>query len=325
VSFSIVKAPTWSVMVPVYNRTRHLTEALDSVVAQPFDRERMQIEVIDNCSIKDDVSALIKTRYGERISFYRQPEHVSMAENWNTCIERAKGTLVHILHDDDFVAHGYYAEIESLADKYPGVSLYATRNFFVDDESIITGVSGRIRELEGPTKVIDSFLYETPIQCAAVTVRRTAYEALGGFRSDMGFVVDCEMWARVTSSGGAILSSKVLASHRMSDDTDTHRVLRSAQGIKDICHLNELFARQYPSFCVELGHARVSAMAWDQYRKFKWLGDEEAAAANYALWAQLTPLTQRIARFVSRAVEYIRKAYRLGFRGTISLIGTKLF
>lgn len=209
--------------------------------------------------------------------------------------------------------------------KYPSVSLYATRNFFVDEESIITGVSGRIRELEKPTKAVDLFLYQTPIQCVAVTVRRAAYEALGGFRLDAGFVVDCEMWARVTSSCGAILSPKVLASYRIGDDTETHRVLRSAQGIKDICHLNALFAQRYASFCVERGRSRVSTMAWKQYLKFKWMGDDVAAANNYAMWTQLTPPTERIARNFDRRVgAHIRRARELGLRGTISRIGNKL-
>jgi len=288
------ESPTWSVMIPVYNRTRYLTAALDSVVAQAFDRGKMQIEVIDNCSTENDVIGLIKTRYGDRISVYRQPKPVSMAENWNACIERARGALVHILHDDDFVTNGYYTEIESLAHKYPSVNLYATRNFVVDEESIITGVSGRIRELEKPTKAIDSFLYQTPIQCAAVTVRRTAYEALGGFRLDMGFVIDCEMWARVTSSCGAILSPKVLASYRIGDDTDTARLVRTGDNVRDLCRLYEIHSKRYPEFSPKEARQIVFWMAWNQYTRFKILGDEVSAAANYRLWHEVTPLRKQL-------------------------------
>ena len=296
-------------MVPVCNRTRYLTEALDSVVAQAFNRSKMQIEVVDNSSSENYVMSLINRSYGDRVSFYRQSKHVSMAENWNICIQRAKGALIHILHDDDFVAPGYYTEIESLAHKYPNVGLYATRNFFVDDESIITGISGRIRELEKPARAVDSFFYRTPIECAAVTVQRTAYEALGGFRLDMGYVIDCEMWARVTGSHGAIVSPKVLASYRVGIDSDTSRVLRSAQGMWDICRLHELFAQRYPSFRKDEGRSRVSEMVWDQYLKFKSMGDDEATAANYQAWAQLTPTRQRVARRLhSRIMPYIRRA-----------------
>ena len=75
-----------------------------------------------------------------------------MVGNWNTWIQRAKGSLIHILHQDDFVANGYYREIKNLADNYPGVGLYSTRTFYVDEQSLITGVTGRARELEQPAK-----------------------------------------------------------------------------------------------------------------------------------------------------------------------------
>src|SRR6516164_4126740 len=220
--------PIWSVMVPVYNRTKYLAEALDSVVAQGFDESEMQIEVIDDCSTHDDAEVLVRTRYDKRVSFHRQPQRVGMIGNWNTCIQRAKGSLIHILHQDDFVANGYYEEIKNLANNYPDVGLYSTRTFFVDEQSIITGVTGRVRELEQPAKALEPFFYTGPIQCAGVTVRRTSYQALGGFSPDLSYSADIEMWARITAAHRAVVSPKVLASYRQCDGTETHRVSRIA-------------------------------------------------------------------------------------------------
>ena len=292
-SLPVSEPLTWSVMVPVYNRTRYLTEALDSVVAQAPDPSTMQIEVVDNCSTESDVMSFIEGRYGNRVSLYRQSQHVSMAENWNTCIQRAKGSLIYILHDDDFVAPGYYTEIETLANRHPKIGLYATRNFFVDSNSILMSISDRILDLEEPSKV-GPFLYRTPIQCAAVTVRRAAYETVGGFRRDMGYVVDCEMWARVANSLGAIVSPKVLAFYRIGDETDTHRLLRSAQGIRDTRRYYELNSKRYPEFSTEEARERLFWMAWNQYTRFKTLGDEAAAAANYRVWRELTPYWRQL-------------------------------
>ena len=72
-------------------------------------------------------------------------QRVGFVSNWNTCIDRARGHLVHILHDDDFVAPGYYEEIYALTNKYPDLGLYATRSFFIDEESVVTGVIPRWR------------------------------------------------------------------------------------------------------------------------------------------------------------------------------------
>ena len=205
-------------MVPVYNRTKYLCETIDSVLSQGLSNEELQVEVIDDCSPQNDPEPLVRTKYGERVSFYRQAQRVGMAANWNSCIQRAHGKFIHILHQDDFVAQGYYREIQRLAVTHPEVSLYSTRSFFVDAESIITGVTKRVRQLEEPTRSTESFFYETPILFPSVTVRRSAYEALGGFRLDLGFVTDCEMWARVTESHGALVSTKVCAFHRLDNE-----------------------------------------------------------------------------------------------------------
>jgi hypothetical protein len=92
-----------------------------------IDGSKMQIEAVDDCSTTTDVQTLIAERYGETVSFHRHPTRLGLAGNWNACIERAKGTLIHILHQDDFVESGYYNEIEALAAKFPHVGLYATR------------------------------------------------------------------------------------------------------------------------------------------------------------------------------------------------------
>jgi glycosyltransferase involved in cell wall biosynthesis len=293
--------PTWSVMVPVYNRTRYLLQSLDSVVGQAGNRCNMQVEVVDDCSTEADVGSLVRGRYGDRVCIFRQPTRVGMAANWNTCIQRSRGSLIHILHQDDFVEDGYYREIEALANKYPDVGLYATRTFFVDDESIVTGITDRVRELEQPSRAVEPFLYQTPIQCAGVTVRRSSYEVLGGFRLDMGYVTDCEMWARVATSRGAVVSPKIKASYRVGDGTETSRSLRTAEGLKDIARLNELFATKYSSFSVERGRARVSNTAWQLYRRYRAIGDDNAAEANWKVWMQATSLVDKMIFLFGRA------------------------
>jgi hypothetical protein len=66
-------------------------------------------------------------------------------------------------------------------------------------------------------------------------------------------------------------------------------------------------------------------MAWEQYLKFKHIGDDAAAAANYQVWTKLTPLWQRLAQRVeSYFLAYVRRARQLGLLGTLSRIRAKL-
>ena len=103
------KRPFWSVMIPNYNSTRYLKQTLESILVQDPGAEEMQIEIVDNCSTEDDPGRIVaEMGVGDRVQVFRRAEHVGMSANWNTCIERARGQWVHILHSDDTVVVGFY-------------------------------------------------------------------------------------------------------------------------------------------------------------------------------------------------------------------------
>src|ERR1700751_1291578 len=103
------KLPLLSVMIPAYNPApRQLEQALESVLSQDFGVEAMQIEIVDDCSPNVDVQQLARAVAGDRVGFSRTAKNMGLAGCWNTCIERARGEWVHILHQDDYVLPGFY-------------------------------------------------------------------------------------------------------------------------------------------------------------------------------------------------------------------------
>jgi glycosyltransferase involved in cell wall biosynthesis len=294
--------PVWSVMIPVYNRVKYLRQALESVLSQGYSQDEMQIEVVDDCSENNEAEAIVNEMGCDRISFYRQCQRGGFVSNWNTCIGRARGQLVHILHDDDFVATGYYEEINALRNNDPDLGLYATRSFIIDEESAVTGVTSRLTDLESPERSAKPFFYENPIRFPGVTVQRRSYEKLGGFRPDLGFVADWEMWARISDSHGALISSRALTFYRFYTGNATWEYIRAADNGRYTMRLSEVFAGRYSGFSVPTARNRTAANAWHHYTEFKCAGDELAANANWQLWAELTPLRQRAARRIKQAV-----------------------
>jgi hypothetical protein len=303
-----VKRPLWSVMIPTFNCARYLRQTLESVLAQDPGVENMQIEVVDDVSMRDDPETVVQDVGRGRIQFYRKAGNEGPVANFNTCIERSTGELVQILHGDDLVCAGYYNAIRELTKHYPELGIYATRCFFVDEESVILGVSGRVPTLEKPGKSPEPFFYYTPIQFSGTTVRRSSYEALGGFRSDLVHTADCEMWARIVATHGGMVSSDVKASYRMFAATDTGRLAKTAENVRDICRLNAIFSERYSGFSAQLGRNYASEKAWQQYLKFKLAGEQQAAVDNYRLWAELTPVRMRVlAHLKSRGLPWLRR------------------
>ena len=139
--------PRWSVMIPTFNCASYLRHTLQGVLAQAPGPETMQIEVVDDCSTKDDPEAVVRELGGGRVGFFRQPQNGGAIANFNRCLERSRGMLVHVLHGDDLVLPGFYAEIDRLERVAPAMNLYACRNFGVDEAGVIDWISRRIPEL----------------------------------------------------------------------------------------------------------------------------------------------------------------------------------
>ena len=100
--------PLWSVMIPTYHCACFLRQTLESVLSQDPGPDLMQIEVVDDGSTLDDPGAVVAAVGRGRVGFYRQPQNVGHTKNFETCLRRSRGKVVHLLHGDDYVLPGFY-------------------------------------------------------------------------------------------------------------------------------------------------------------------------------------------------------------------------
>lgn len=192
--------PFWSVMIPVYRRTRYLGQALESVLAQDPGAEQMQIEVVDDGSPSGEIEALVQALGRGRVAFFRQPRNLGLGGNWTACIQRARGQWVHILHDDDLVLPGFYARLRGAVEQAPAVGAAVCRHVKVDEDGHWHWISPLERRTPGLLENwIERIGVSQRIQCPAIVVRRSVYEALGGFHPALFYALDWEMWKRIAA------------------------------------------------------------------------------------------------------------------------------
>jgi len=188
-------------MIPTYNpRADYLEETLSSVIKQDPGPDQMQIEVIDDASPNGAPTEFIRKLAGKRVTVHCEPRNLGLAGIWNRCIERARGEWVHILHQDDLVFPGFYQSLRTGAEKYPEVGAALCRHAYCDE----SGHWNRLSILEMPSpgllqNFVEPLVTAERIQCAAVAVRRSTYERLGGFNPDLKYALDWEMWIRIAS------------------------------------------------------------------------------------------------------------------------------
>src|ERR1019366_858660 len=72
------------------------------------------------------------------------------------------------------------------------------------------------------------------IQFAGVVVRKATYEQVGGFRADLRYVLDWEMWLRICLASRVWYEPTVLASYRLHSASATAGLQRTGADVDDI-------------------------------------------------------------------------------------------
>jgi len=303
--------PLWSVMIPTYNCAKYLRETLETVLAQDPGPEEMQIEVVDDCSTRDDPEAVVREIGKGRVSFYRKPANAGAIANFNTCIERSRGHLVHILHGDDYVLPGFYDRIGRLARENRDYAIFACRVFVVNAEGIIEMVNPRALGLEGGGRATAPFFFGTPVQFAGVVVRRSFYEEYGGFRLELVHCADWEMWARAWSHCGGIALPDVLASYRVFEGNDTSRLKVTGENLKDQLRCYRVLSTYMGDFPMPAALRNLSFEALAQQEQMAGLGNRQGHAAAREFYQSIAPLAYRCR-------VGLRRAARTAFRFALS-------
>jgi len=224
----------WSVMIPTYNCSEYLAQTLKSILIQDPGAEVMQIEVVDDCSTDADVEAMVRSIGQGRIGYYRQERNVGSLRNFETCLNRARGEWVHLLHGDDYVAAGFYSEIRSLFETYPEAGAAFTGFYHVGTDGAALYPNRTLSEQPG---YVDNWMeiiaQSQTIQPPAIVVKRSVYETVGSFFG-MHYGEDWEMWIRISSRFPVVHSPRQLAFYRVHNTSITSRYFVSGQHVKDI-------------------------------------------------------------------------------------------
>jgi hypothetical protein len=133
------------------------------------------------------------------------------------------------------------------AEKYPEAGAALCRHACCDE----SGHWRRLSILEMPSPgLLESFVEPLVtaerIQCAAVAVRRSTYEQLGGFNPDLKYALDWEMWIRIASKFPFSYEPKILACWRNHSGATSWRQIRTGENIRDITKAIGVWRKHLP-------------------------------------------------------------------------------
>ncbi|AHM60590.1 family 2 glycosyl transferase [Flammeovirgaceae bacterium 311] len=221
-------------MIPVYNAANFLPQTLAAVLLQDLGADQMQIEVVDDASTDANIEAMVHELGGGRISYYRQPVNVGSLRNFETCLNRSHGYLIHLLHADDLVQAGYYQKMDTLFECFPEAAAAFCRYTHIDERgNTILHQQPEASEDGILTNWLLRLGERLRIQCCTITVKREVYEALGGFWG-VTYGEDWEMWMRIASRYPMAYTPETLAAYRMHFQSISGQAYNSAQNMRDL-------------------------------------------------------------------------------------------
>jgi len=231
---AVANRPQWSVMIPVYNCATFLPRTLQSVLQQDAGNGQMQIEVVDDASTDANVEALVQQIGNGRIRYFRQPQNVGSRKNFETCLNRSRGYLVHLLHGDDMVKEGYYKKIAALFQQYPHTGAAFCRYNYINEHDAQLMLAPAEAAEDGLLKNwLLRIAVRQRIQYCAITVRRDAYETLGGFYGPP-YGEDWETWVRLAAHYPVAYTPEVLADYRRHESSISGRSFLTGQNLRDL-------------------------------------------------------------------------------------------
>lgn len=309
--------PFWSVMIPTYNSGNYLQRTLESVLSQDLGPEAMQIEVVDGCSTQDNPELVVNELGKGRVSFYRLASNHGPAHTFNTCIERSRGSWVHILHGDDMVLEGFYGAYAKAIRENPKAVMVLGQAVIIDEEDCWTGITAMLPPVGGGVVPDCSRLFAIRqlTRFPAVVVSRYAYESVGGYCTLLHFADDWDMYFRLSQFGPVVSMQRPYALYRSHNRSDTSQFLVSALNTREDYSVMEAnharLKRSNSSWGV---NARFSRLA-EQAETCAWLLDQgncTQGRLNQARWAYMFEPTPRrlIMMLKSWAKHQVRKFER---------------
>ena len=307
------QSPEVSVIIPTYNTTQFISEALDSVLAQTF--KDYEIIVINDGSPDTDELERVLEPYREHIVYLKQ-ENRGVSAARNAGIRAARGALIAQLDPDDLWEPDFLAfQVEAMRSDPTLDVLYPNALIFGDAPE--TG-----RELMDVCTSVGEVTFESLVtqRCVVHTiciVRRETLMRAGMYDESLRCSEDFDLWLRIVKQGGRIsYHRRVLARHRRRRGSHTsnpvwlHRnvikVLDKAEQTMNLTHAERETLER------ERLHYRAKLRFYEGKKAF-FEGDAQAAIdglaeANAFFRSRKTALVLWLLRFAPRS---LMKAYSL--------------
>ncbi len=198
-----------TVLMPVYNARRYLLAALRSILSQDF--KDFELLVVNDGST-DGSEGLLTVVNDPRVRILHQ-EHGGIVSALNRGLAEARGELIARMDADDIAVPRRLGLQARFMDANPDVHLLGSRFVYIDARGrtlYSPNWPTKDAEIRRTLPVFNCFTHPT------VMFRKASVLALGGYRQELQYQEDYDLWLRLIEQRSAAQLEDMLLYYRLS-------------------------------------------------------------------------------------------------------------
>ena len=258
------KPPLVSVIIATYNRSRIISQAIESVLAQTFGD--YEIIVVDDGG-RDGTGHLLRNRFAGKLLYIRKEKNEGLSAARNTGIQAARGRYIALLDDDDCWLPEKLELQVGLIEKRPSLGIVYCNSLKVDEYDEVFG------ELKGAKRgnlfhdLLSSNCLGPP---SGVLVAKGVFERSGYFDENLTALEDWDLWIRVSQLYEIDFVDRPLVRYRVHSDNMSSDIVNMQRSTFAV--LNKYWPHVLKEQNAESERNRVYSnhcvnFAWKQYSK----------------------------------------------------------
>lgn len=272
--------PLVSIIIPVYNGTNYMREAIDSALAQTY--KNIEIIVVNDGSTDDNKTDEVAKSYGSKIRYFVK-QNGGCASALNYGISKMKGEWFSWLsHDDKYYPEKIKKSVDFICKNnlQNGNTLVYCDSDLMDDKGAtifhpVTFNSGFFDDLE----LLKGLLFDFSVNGCALLIHKRVLNEIGEFDQELKYTPDFDYWIRVALAGyGMAAFDEKLCSNRVHARQvsvqakarmrpDIAKQLRKINSTLE-CKTNKCkFLENVWIYAYSRGYAEEAALLWDSMKK----------------------------------------------------------
>lgn len=218
-----------TIVIPVYNGSPYLAEAIDSALAQTH--PPLEIIVVNDGSNDGGATQRIASSYADRIRYIQKPNG-GVASALNAAIRESRGDYISWLsHDDLYTPDKLERQLSTLealpVNQRDQTVIYSDFSIFYDGA---TQNQGPVIRLAG--RVRDPFRFwltlESSLHGCTLLIPRRAFEECGMFNESLRHTQDYDFWFRLAAHYDFVHTPSVLVRSRVHQGQDSVKLAGAA-------------------------------------------------------------------------------------------------